>query len=77
MHRGQQGGYYIDPVTDYVQPNPLVVLGPSFFHTNLAFVGGGAQGEPTVEMARNSAQTKADTAIAKSRAQVLVIRGSI
>jgi len=60
-----------------VQFHALAVLDPSFFQTNVAIGGGGVQGEVTVEMARNSAQTKADASIAKARAQVLALGGSI
>ena len=60
-----------------MQLNALAVLDPSFFQTNVVFGGGGVQGEAAMEMARNSAQTKADASIAKARTQVLALGGSI
>ena len=63
-------GYYIAPATRLCAAQCAGRLG-RFFQTNVAFGGGGVEGEATVEMARKSAQIKADASIAKARTKVL------
>ena len=77
IEENKKVGYFIDPITGFLQYDPLKTVNKAFFETSAAFGGGGAHGEAGAELVRNSTQRNIDAAFTKSRAEVEALVGAI